>query len=232
MSALLSVIDRATATAAAIGHHLDAVRVSHPLGAARAALGLGWRGDGGMEPRRPSHRGVAVRTYTKPADTVADIPPPDEVEVLRAAWRLGAPDVARDEFRPLPAGADPRAERHGLTRVFGGFPEYRVGPDPLVLVVTDGGTDWMVEAAAERGWVSYLFRPARGRIGAVESRTDDPTLDDDGLRPAPLPAWATPEPLGIADPAAHGHRHVWTFSRSGRRITVADWRARHGGAAR
>ncbi|ACL58383.1 hypothetical protein [Methylobacterium nodulans] len=227
---LVARIDEAAASAAVIGHWLDAVHVSLPLGSDTACLGLGWKlRGGGLEPHRAPAPGVTMRGYSKPADTLIGIPRPGEREVIAAAWRFGAPDLVRTERRPLPPNSDPREDKWGLTRTFGGFGGLSNAFGYHPLEINDGTTGWMVEAAAAQGFVSYLFRPGRGWIAGRETRTEDPSLDADGHRCAPVPAWATPEPLGIADATADGHQAVWTFSRGHKFISLERWRERFGG---
>ena len=102
---------------------------------------------------------------------------------MEAAWALGAWDVQRAEHaacsRP---GADSREALECL-QAFGAFP---YGLNNQQLVVADApDTDELIEVAARRGYLMWLFRPVRGGIWGQYA--DDATLDESGRRRGPCP---------------------------------------------
>jgi hypothetical protein len=102
---------------------------------------------------------------------------------MDAAWELGAWDVARAERRGcLRPGAESREALECL-QAFGSFP---FGVNGNQVVVSDApDADDLVDMAARRGYLMWLFRPVRGGIwGEV---ADDATLTDDGGRRPPCP---------------------------------------------
>ncbi len=102
---------------------------------------------------------------------------------MEAAWELGAWDVQRAE---RPACARPGAElREALEclQAFGAFP---YGVHRQQLVVADApDTEDLLEVAAHRGYLMWLFRPVRGGIWGEYA--DDATLDRSGRRTGPCP---------------------------------------------
>ena len=95
---------------------------------------------------------------------------------MEAAWKLGAWDVQRAErpgcSRP---GAESR-EAYECLQAFGAFP---YGLNNQQMVVADApDTDELVEVAARRGYLMWLFRPVRGGIWGEYA--DDATLDEGG----------------------------------------------------
>jgi hypothetical protein len=106
-----------------------------------------------------------------------------ERSALEAAWQLGAWDVARAEkpscTRP---GAD-SSEAQECLQAFGAFP---FGAQGNELVVADApDADELVNVAARRGYVLWLFRPVHG--GIWKEYADDATLKPDGTREPPCP---------------------------------------------
>jgi hypothetical protein len=102
---------------------------------------------------------------------------------MEAAWELGAWDVARAEqpscLRP---GAD-ASEALECLQAFGAFP---FGINGNQVVVSDApDADDLVQIAAERGYLMWMFRPVRGGIWAEYA--DDATLESDGGRTPPCP---------------------------------------------
>ena len=104
---------------------------------------------------------------------------------MDAAWELGAWDVQRAE-RPgcMRPGAESREALECL-QAFGSFP-FGINGNQVVVSDTPDASD-LVEVAARRGYLMWLFRPVRGGIWA--EYTDDATLIEDGRRnpPCPLP---------------------------------------------
>ena len=102
---------------------------------------------------------------------------------MAAAWQLGAWDVARAE-RPgcLRPGAA-STEALECLQAFGSFP---FGINGNQVVVSDApDADDLVQLAADRGYLMWIFRPVRGGIWAEYA--DDATLDEEGRRPLPCP---------------------------------------------
>jgi hypothetical protein len=102
---------------------------------------------------------------------------------MDAGWALGAWDVARAE-RPgcLRPGAD-ATEALECLQAFGAYPHHIHGNQVAVSDAPD--TDDLVELAAVRGYLQWVFRPVRGGIwGEV---ADDATLSEEGRRTGPCP---------------------------------------------
>jgi hypothetical protein len=123
---------------------------------------------------------------------------------LAAAWELGAWDVARAE-RPsvVRPGAQSREALECL-QAFGAFP---FGVDGSQVVVSDApDTDDLINVAAQRGYLMWMFRPVRG--GIWKEYADDETLRPDGTRTPPCPLEPVP-------PAGSGTRKtVYRFGKS------------------
>ena len=107
---------------------------------------------------------------------------------MDAAWELGAWDVQRAErtgcMRP---GAESREALECL-QAFGSFPFGMSGSNVVVADAPDA--DELVEVAARRGYLIWLFRPVRGGIWGEYA--DDATLIDDGRRKPPCPLLPIP----------------------------------------
>mgnify|MGYP003337651595 FL=1 len=101
---------------------------------------------------------------------------------MDAAWELGAWDVQRAE-RPgcMRPGAD-STEALECLQAFGSFPFGVNGNNAVVSDAPDA--DELVEVAARRGYLMWLFRPVHGGIWG--DYADDATLDN-GRRRAPCP---------------------------------------------
>ena len=107
---------------------------------------------------------------------------------MDAAWELGAWDVQRAE-RPacMRPGAASREALECL-QAFGSFP---FGIDSSNVIVADApDADDLVEVAARRGYLMWLFRPVRGGIWG--DYADDATLIEDGGRNPPCPLLPIP----------------------------------------
>ncbi len=102
---------------------------------------------------------------------------------MDAAWELGAWDVQRAE-RPgcMRPGAE-SSEALECLQAFGSFPFGINGNNAVVADAPDA--DELVEVAARRGYLMWLFRPVRGGIWG--DYADDATLIDDGRRRPPCP---------------------------------------------
>jgi len=102
---------------------------------------------------------------------------------LDAAWQMGAWDVARAEqpgcLRPGARDTEPLE----CLQAFGAFP-YGVNGQQIVVSETPD-SDELINLAARRGYLLWLFRPVSGGIwGEV---AEDATLSPDGRRAGPCP---------------------------------------------
>jgi hypothetical protein len=106
-----------------------------------------------------------------------------ERSALEAAWELGAWDVARAEkpscTRP---GAD-SSEALECLQAFGAFPFGAQGNDLVVADAPDA--DELINVAARRGYLMWMFRPVHG--GIWKDIAEDATLRPDGTREPPCP---------------------------------------------
>lgn len=102
---------------------------------------------------------------------------------MNAAWELGAWDVARAE-RPgcMRPGAQ-STEALECLQAFGSFPFGTAGSQVVVSDAPDA--DELVQLAAQRGYLMWVFRPVKGGIWAEYA--DDATLGPEGTRPGPCP---------------------------------------------
>jgi hypothetical protein len=125
---------------------------------------------------------------------------------LEAAWELGAWDVARAE---RPSVARPGAESREALECLQAFGAFPFGVDGNQVVVADApDADDLLNVAARRGYLMWLFRPVRG--GIWKNVADDATLLPDGTREPPCPV----EPVR---PAGGGTRKtVYRFGVSAR----------------
>ena len=102
---------------------------------------------------------------------------------MEAGWELGAWDVARAErvgcVRP---GAE-SSESLECLQAFGAYPYGLNGQHLVVSEAPDAGD--LVNLAARRGYLMWLFRPVHGGIWAEYA--DDATLRADGTRTPPCP---------------------------------------------
>ncbi len=102
---------------------------------------------------------------------------------MEAAWELGAWDVQRAE---RPACSRPGAESREAFECLQAFGAFPYGLHNQQMVVADApDTDDLVEVAARRGYLMWLFRPVRGGIWGEYA--DDATLDESGRRSGPCP---------------------------------------------
>ncbi len=114
---------------------------------------------------------------------------------MEAGWELGAWDVARAE-RPgcMRPGAN-SIEALECLQAFGAFP-FGINGNQGVIADTPAADD-LVQLAANRGYLMWMFRPVKGGIWAEYA--DDATLAPDGTRIAPCPLIPIP-------PACDGKR--------------------------
>jgi len=102
---------------------------------------------------------------------------------MEAGWTLGAWDVARAE-RPgcMRRGAS-SVEALECLQAFGSFPFGFNGNQVAVADAPDA--DDLIQLAAERGYLMWIFRPVKGGIWA--DYADDATLGPEGTRTPPCP---------------------------------------------
>ncbi len=102
---------------------------------------------------------------------------------MEAAWELGAWDVARAERPGCMRPGATSTEALECLQAFGSFP---FGINGNQVVVSDApDADDLVQLAAGRGYLMWLFRPVRGGIWAEYA--EDATLAPDGRRSPPCP---------------------------------------------
>jgi len=102
---------------------------------------------------------------------------------MEAAWELGAWDVARAERKGCMRPGAPSRESLECLQAFGAFP---FGINGNQAVVTDApDADELLQLAASRGYLMWLFRPVSGGIWAEVA--NDATLTSTGRRPPPCP---------------------------------------------
>jgi hypothetical protein len=112
---------------------------------------------------------------------------------LDAAWELGAWDVARAE---RPSVGRPGAESREALECLQAFGAFPFGVDGSQVVVADApDADDLLNVAARRGYLMWMFRPVRG--GIWKDVADDATLLPDGTREPPCPVAPVP-PTGSA----------------------------------
>lgn len=102
---------------------------------------------------------------------------------MEAAWELGAWDVSRAERPGCVRPGAASTEALECLQAFGAFP---FGINGNQVVVSDApDSDELIQLAAERGYLMWIFRPVRGGIWAEYA--DDATLDEEGRRSPPCP---------------------------------------------
>ena len=102
---------------------------------------------------------------------------------MEAAWELGAWDVARAERKGCMRPGAPSTEALECLQAFGAFP---FGINGNQVVVADApDADELLQLAARRGYLMWLFRPVSGGIWAEVA--DDATLTSRGRRSPPCP---------------------------------------------
>lgn len=102
---------------------------------------------------------------------------------MEAAWELGAWDVARAERPGCMRPGAASTEALECLQAFGSFP---FGINGNQVVVSDApDADDLVQLAAGRGYLMWVFRPVKGGIWAEYA--GDATLTPEGRRPPPCP---------------------------------------------
>ena len=102
---------------------------------------------------------------------------------MEAAWELGAWDVARAERPGCMRPGAPSTEALECLQAFGSFPYGIHGHQVVISDAPDA--DDLVQLAAHRGYLMWVFRPVKGGIWAEYA--DDATLGPEGRRAAPCP---------------------------------------------
>jgi len=102
---------------------------------------------------------------------------------MEAAWELGAWDVARAERKGCLRPGAASTEALECLQAFGAFPFGINGNQVVVSEAPDA--DELVQLAAARGYLMWLFRPVSGGIWA--DCAEDATLAPGGRRAPPCP---------------------------------------------
>lgn len=102
---------------------------------------------------------------------------------MEAAWELGAWDVARAERKGCLRPGAPTTEALECLQAFGAFP-YGINGNQVVVSDAPDANE-LVQLAATRGYLMWLFRPVSGGIWAEVA--DDATLTSGGRRSPPCP---------------------------------------------
>jgi hypothetical protein len=129
-----------------------------------------------------------------------------DLEMLNAAWFMGAWDLSRTWHLPLGANADPLAPHHGLVSFFDLSNAYAVRTAPMAIRSEPINPSLLLKTAARDGWISWKFRPVlrSTRVGGrVAAR--DITLERDGTRIGPIP-------FRLQSPTP-GERHLYQLGR-------------------
>lgn len=114
--------------------------------------------------------------------------------MLDAAWRLGAWDVERETRPPWWRLGAPAGEALACRRAFGEYPDADPGEETVIAEAPDRPA--MMEMAARRGYIRWLFRPRKAGLWA-ELNDEDSTVDEAGGRQPPCPV--APRPWTGAD---------------------------------
>ena len=102
---------------------------------------------------------------------------------MEAAWELGAWDVARAERPGCMRPGAPSSEALECLQAFGSFPFGLNGNQVVVAEAPDA--EELVQLAAARGYLLWVFRPVSGGIWA--DYAEDATLTSGGRRRPPCP---------------------------------------------
>ncbi len=192
----MNIFETVTGQARAMNLPLYAVTmtaVDRP--AAPVLLSLHWHG---FRRTAPLHLpGVEIPPRAVPQSTAQfDMPPGSfdalERSLLDAAWRLGAWDLERVERRAWWRLGAPPAEVSDGQRAFGYYDD-DAAQEQLVAEAPDRAA--LMELAARKGYLRWLFRPRRCGLWAEMDDLDD-TLDDTGGRDTPCPINPRPRHSG------------------------------------
>jgi hypothetical protein len=183
-----TIIRDQAAAMAACGAPIRTVSISAPMSSRVGVMVLRW----GMadEPYTPTKLGVKVGGASSPPDTVLEVEA-SESEILDAAWRLGAWDVARYRIAPLPPAEDPMEPKWGITADFCGCPyEFpTIGGEVHPGAVKTFRARGLIRAAAGAGYQSWRFKPVAyaSRVYKPGWIKADASLAADGTRDGRCP---------------------------------------------
>jgi len=152
------------------------------------------------EGEEPILKSDTVLTWAEKSLDKADL------EMVTAAWFMGAWNVLRIWHPPLGANADPLAPHHGLVSLFDLSDAYTVRTRPMGAPDELPNPKLLIEIAARDGWITWKFRPTLRSLrigGRVAAR--DVTLERDGTRIGPIPCQQ--------QPPAYGERLVYQLGR-------------------
>ncbi len=129
-----------------------------------------------------------------------------DAALLDAAWQLGAWDVERYAARACSQVGASERETLECRQAFGDNPFLPGDDSHMVAEAPDRGE--LMQMAALKGYVRWLFRPVRG--GLWIETAEDETLGEDGGRAPPCPV--APQ----APPGARSRRTVYRLGRTSR----------------
>lgn len=133
-----------------------------------------------------------------------------DVAAMEAGWELGAWDVSRTHRPGCARPGAPAREALECLQAFGALPP-GMGGQQMIVADTPDAED-LVDVAARRGYLLWVFRPVHGGIWAEVA--DDATLHPDGRRSPPCPL--TPVPPADRWPS----KTVYRFGISGSPMTL------------
>ncbi|MBU9226056.1 diguanylate cyclase [Burkholderia multivorans] len=110
--------------------------------------------------------------------------------LLDAAWRLGAWELERIERRACTEIGAPASEALACRQAFGDYDSGAPAEQHLVDGAPDRGA--LMQLAARKGYLRWMFRPVKGGLWRALDERDD-TLDADGGRRPPCPV--PPRPI-------------------------------------
>lgn len=110
--------------------------------------------------------------------------------MLEAAWQLGAWDVERLVQRPCSRlGAD-ASEALACRRAFADYPDVESAEEVIVMDAPD--RDELLDLAARKGYIRWMFRPRKGGIWQCLNDEDSTVEAPEGGRPLPCPVGPLP----------------------------------------
>ncbi|MGD7283799.1 diguanylate cyclase, partial [Ralstonia pseudosolanacearum] len=107
-----------------------------------------------------------------------------DATLLDAAWQLGAWEVERIERRACNVIGASSSEALACRQAFGDYTDGASAGEHLVDGAPD--RDALMQLAARKGYLRWLFRPVKGGLWHVLDEPDD-TLETDGGRRPPCP---------------------------------------------
>jgi hypothetical protein len=114
--------------------------------------------------------------------------------MLEAAWRMGAWEVERATHRPWWRLGAPAGEALACHRAFGDYPDAEDGPETVIADTPDRRA--MMDMAARRGYIRWMFRPRKAGLWA-QLDDEDSTVDASGGRALPCPVAPRPWDGGL-----------------------------------